>query len=75
MNCSNKVLYCEAHNQQALDFQAHFRSLCTPRIVVVLVCWRVSGHPKPKLVSHGPVSKVFGNLEIPEVDEIYNVVF
>jgi len=75
MNCSNKVLYCEAHNQQALDFQAHFRSLCTPGIVAVLVCWRVIGHSKLKLVSHGPVSKVFGNLKIPEVDEIYNVVF
>jgi len=24
MNWSNEVLYCEAHNQQALDFQAHF---------------------------------------------------
>jgi len=75
MNWSNEVLYCEAHNQQALDFQAHFRSLCTRGIVVVLVCWRVSGHSKPKLVSHGLVSKVFGNLEISEVDEIYNVVF
>ncbi|KAG7552562.1 Zinc finger PMZ-type [Arabidopsis thaliana x Arabidopsis arenosa] len=71
----NEVLECEAHNQQALDFQSYFRNYTRRNIVVALVCWRVTGRNNPKLVSHGPVSKLFADPDIPEVQEIKTVVY
>ncbi|KAG7559206.1 MULE transposase domain [Arabidopsis thaliana x Arabidopsis arenosa] len=71
----NEVLECEAHNQQALDFQSYFRNYTRRNIVVALVCWRVTGINNPKLVSHGPVSKLIADPDIPEVQEIKTVVY
>ncbi|KAG7588868.1 Nucleic acid-binding OB-fold [Arabidopsis suecica] len=71
----NEVLECEAHNEQALEFQTFFRSLGQRNVVVALVFWRLTDRANPKVVSHGPVSKVFADPDTPEVEEIKQVVF
>nr|AAM15249.1 putative replication protein A1 [Arabidopsis thaliana] len=75
MDQYKEVLQCEAHNDQALEFQRFFQRLTGPQNVIALVSWRLSGIYKLKTLSNDPISKVIANPDIPEVEEIRVVVY
>lgn len=75
---SHVVLRCEATGQTALDFDSSYRRFGHPNIILALAWWRIdryAARPESvRIVSHGPISKVYSEPDIEEVEEIKMVV-
>lgn len=74
---SNLVLNCVVCNKEALEFEYNYRKYRGRPLVIALRFWRIdrffSGVKNVRLRSHGPISKVYANPNIPEANAIHQM--
>ena len=75
---SKDTLECEANGQIAVDLEKRFRAFCKNNVVIALAWWKVvryyPGCNWFKIVSHAPISTMYPEPDVKEVEEIKMVV-
>jgi len=71
-------LECEAYGQIAVDLEKRFRAFRKNNVVIALAWWKVvryyPGCNWFKIVSHAPISTMYPEPDVEEVEEIKMVV-